>query len=46
MTDSSELLKMIFGRLTLESLPFHDPDLVVTFSIVALGRAIVICAIT
>src|SRR6185437_1804791 len=46
MTDSSELLKMIFGRLTLESLPFHEPILVVTFAFVALGGAIVFGAIT
>src|SRR6185437_1936628 len=46
MTDSSELLKMIFGRLTLESLPFHEPILVVTFIFVALGGAIVFGAIT
>src|SRR6185312_4492600 len=46
MTDSSELLKMIFGRLTLESLPFHEPILVVTFIAVALGGAAVVGAIT
>jgi cytochrome o ubiquinol oxidase subunit 1 len=46
MTDNSGLLKMIFGRLTLESLPFHEPILVATFAVVALGGAALFGAIT
>lgn len=46
MTDNSGLMKMIFGRLTLESLPFHEPILVATFAVVALGGAALFGAIT
>ena len=46
MFDNAGLLKVIFGRLTLEALPFHEPILVVTFVAVALGGAAVVGAIT
>ncbi len=46
MPDSSVLTKAIFGRLTLESLPFHEPILVVTFAVVALGGIALLGAIT
>ena len=36
---SPDLLKLIFGRLTLDSLPLHEPILVGTFVVVALGGA-------
>ncbi|MFG1462559.1 cytochrome o ubiquinol oxidase subunit I [Xanthobacter sp. DSM 24535] len=36
----------IFGRLTFESLPFHEPILVATFSVVALGGIAVVGALT
>ncbi|MDE1566588.1 cytochrome o ubiquinol oxidase subunit I [Aquabacter sediminis] len=36
----------IFGRLTLESLPFHEPILVATFAVVALGGIGVVGALT
>ncbi len=32
-----DLTKLIFGRLTLESIPYHEPILIVTFAMVALG---------
>ncbi|MBL7250369.1 cytochrome o ubiquinol oxidase subunit I [Alloalcanivorax sp. C16-2] len=32
-----DLTKLIFGRLTLESIPYHEPILIVTFVMVALG---------
>ena len=35
MPDS--LTRFIFGRLTWESFPFHEPILVATFAVVALG---------
>jgi len=34
---SPDLLKLIFGRLGLDSLPLHEPILVGTFVMVALG---------
>jgi cytochrome o ubiquinol oxidase subunit I len=40
------LLKTIFGRLTLESFPIHEPILVVTFAMVALGGVAVLGALT
>jgi cytochrome o ubiquinol oxidase subunit I len=46
MFENFDLQKAIFGRLTLESLPFHEPILVVTFIGVAIGGAVVLGAIT
>ncbi|TPI65163.1 cytochrome o ubiquinol oxidase subunit I [Mesorhizobium sp. B3-1-7] len=40
------LTKFIFGRLTLESLPLHEPIVVGTFIVVALGGVAVLGAIT
>ncbi|TGQ05626.1 cytochrome o ubiquinol oxidase subunit I [Mesorhizobium sp. M2E.F.Ca.ET.219.01.1.1] len=40
------LTKFIFGRLTLESLPLHEPIVVGTFIVVALGGLAVLAAIT
>ncbi|MEI9405285.1 cytochrome o ubiquinol oxidase subunit I [Mesorhizobium argentiipisi] len=40
------LTKFIFGRLTLESLPLHEPIVVVTFVVVALGGLAVLGAVT
>ncbi|MDX8442111.1 cytochrome o ubiquinol oxidase subunit I [Mesorhizobium australafricanum] len=40
------LTKFIFGRLTLESLPLHEPIVVGTFIAVALGGVAVLAAIT
>ncbi len=40
------LSKVLFGRLTFEALPFHEPILVVTFAVVALGGLAVFGAIT
>ncbi|GHD15164.1 cytochrome o ubiquinol oxidase subunit I [Tianweitania populi] len=37
MPESSPLLTAIFGRLTFESFPIHEPILIVTFIVVALG---------
>ena len=37
MPETSPLLTAIFGRLTLESFPIHEPILVATFGVVALG---------
>ncbi len=46
MFDNPTLLKAIFGRLTWESLPLHEPIVVVTFMVVALGGLALLGAIT
>lgn len=46
MFSNPDLLKFIFGRLTLESLPFHEPILVVTFIGVMIGGIAVLALIT
>ncbi|MDI6024961.1 cytochrome o ubiquinol oxidase subunit I [Corticibacterium sp. UT-5YL-CI-8] len=43
---SENLIKMIFGRLTLESLPLHEPIVVITFAVVAVMGMAVLGAIT
>ena len=40
------ILKTIFGRLTLESFPIHEPILVATFAGVALGGIALLAALT
>ncbi|HEY0293090.1 MAG TPA: cytochrome o ubiquinol oxidase subunit I [Hansschlegelia sp.] len=37
MSISPDLLTFVFGRLTFEALPLHEPILVATFAVVALG---------
>lgn len=37
MTLNPDILEFIFGRLSIHSLPFHEPILVATFAVVALG---------
>jgi len=46
MPDSSELTKLIFGRLTWEAIPLHEPILLVTFAAVLLGGAAVVAGLT
>ncbi|OZI41564.1 cytochrome o ubiquinol oxidase subunit I [Bordetella genomosp. 4] len=46
MTDQTDLTRLIFGRLTWESIPYHEPILVVTFIVVALGGIAVLGGIT
>lgn len=46
MFSNLDLQTLIFGRLTLAALPFHEPILVVTFIAVALGGLAVFGAIT
>ncbi|MHC2318195.1 hypothetical protein ACVIHC_005241 [Bradyrhizobium diazoefficiens] len=43
---SPDLLKLIFGRLGLESLPLHEPIVVGTFVVVALGGATLLGGLT
>ncbi|WP_380787801.1 cytochrome o ubiquinol oxidase subunit I [Sphingomonas sp. R86521] len=43
---SDTLLKTIFGRLTLESLPLHEPIVMGTFAVVAIGGLGLVAALT
>ena len=38
MLASDDLTKLIFGRLSWDALPLHEPILLVTFIAVAIGR--------
>ena len=40
------LTQFLFGRLTLEAIPYHEPILVVTFAVVALGGIALLALIT
>ncbi|TCU14044.1 cytochrome o ubiquinol oxidase subunit I [Rhizobium sullae] len=46
MFSNPDLLKFIFGRLTLEAIPYHEPILVATFIAVVIGGLAVIGLIT
>ncbi|MFS8145855.1 cytochrome o ubiquinol oxidase subunit I [Rhizobium sp. BR 249] len=46
MFSNPDLLKFIFGRLTLDAIPYHEPILVVTFIGVVIGGLAVLGAIT
>src|ERR1700736_4849742 len=46
MFDNPNLLKFVFGRLTWDAFPFHEPILVGTFAVVALGGAALVGAAT
>lgn len=46
MQDKTDLTRLIFGRLTLESIPYHEPILVVTFIVAALAGLVVAGFIT
>ncbi|HWV04009.1 cytochrome o ubiquinol oxidase subunit I [Ralstonia sp.] len=46
MPERSELANMIFGRLTWEAVPYHEPILLATFAVVALGGLVVVGALT
>ncbi|WP_038387815.1 cbb3-type cytochrome c oxidase subunit I, partial [Bradyrhizobium elkanii] len=41
-----DLVKMVFGRLNLEALPFHEPILVGTFAVVATGGLALFAIVT
>jgi cytochrome o ubiquinol oxidase subunit I len=43
---SPELQKLIFGRLTLDAIPYHEPILILTFLGVAVGGAVVLGLLT
>lgn len=46
MTSYPDWWKLLFGRLTLESFPYHEPILVVTFAVVVLGGLALVALIT
>jgi cytochrome o ubiquinol oxidase subunit 1 len=46
MSNSSELIKFIFGRLNWDALPIHEPILIATFAGVALGGLGLLAVIT
>ena len=46
MFSDTDLQKLLFGRLTLADIPFHEPILQVTFAGVAVGGLAVLAAIT
>ncbi|MEN3274744.1 MAG: cytochrome o ubiquinol oxidase subunit [Massilia sp.] len=46
MQDSFDLTKLIFGRLSWDAIPFHDPILLATFVGVVVGGAALLGAIT
>jgi hypothetical protein len=46
MFSNLDLQRLIFGRLTLEAIPYHEPILIVTFAAVALGGLGLLGALT
>jgi len=46
MFDNIDLTRLIFGRLSLDAIPYHEPILIATFMGVALGGIAVLGAIT
>ena len=46
MTDTFDLTKFIFGRLTWDAIPYHEPILLATFAGVALGGLALLAALT
>src|SRR5216683_2722958 len=46
MSEHPDLAKLVFGRLTWEAIPLHEPILLVTFVAVAIGGVAVVAAMT
>jgi cytochrome o ubiquinol oxidase subunit 1 len=46
MFSNPDLQKLIFGRLTLDSIPYHEPILIATFAGVAVGGLVVFSLLT
>ena len=46
MSDHPDLSKLIFGRLTWEAIPYHEPILLATFAAVAIGGLALVAVIT
>ncbi|WP_019141847.1 cytochrome o ubiquinol oxidase subunit I [Noviherbaspirillum massiliense] len=46
MLDQINLTKLIFGRLGWDAIPYHEPILIATFAMVAIGGVVVLAALT
>jgi cytochrome o ubiquinol oxidase subunit 1 len=46
MTEHTDLMKLVFGRLSWEAIPYHEPILLATFAAVALGGAGILALLT
>src|SRR5436190_19010970 len=46
MTDRSDLTRLLFGRLTWDAIPLHEPILLATFAAVVLGGVAMAAALT
>jgi len=46
MFENLDLTKLIFGRLSWEAIPYHEPILLVTFAAVVLGGLVLVGALT
>ncbi|HET6388910.1 cytochrome o ubiquinol oxidase subunit I [Hyphomicrobium sp.] len=46
MFENFDLMKAVFGRLSLEALPFHEPILVATFAMVVIGGGALVAGLT
>ncbi|ALM86583.1 cytochrome o ubiquinol oxidase subunit I [Bordetella sp. N] len=46
MPDHLDITKLLFGRLSLDSIPYHEPILVGTFAVVALGAVALLALLT
>ena len=46
MFENLDLTKLIFGRLTWDAIPFHDPIILATFAVVAVGGVAMLVALT
>ena len=46
MSERPDATSLLFGRLTWEAIPLHDPILLVTFAMVVLGGAAIVGALT
>ena len=46
MFSNPDLMKFVFGRLTLDAIPYHEPILVMTFIGVAIGGLAVLGLLT
>jgi cytochrome o ubiquinol oxidase subunit 1 len=46
MTEQFDLGKLVFGRLSWDAIPLHDPILIATFAMVVLGGGTLVAALT
>ncbi|MFT5579966.1 MAG: cytochrome o ubiquinol oxidase subunit 1 [Paraglaciecola psychrophila] len=46
MTEQFDLGKLVFGRLSWDAIPLHDPILIATFAMVVLGGGALVAALT